>query len=255
LSLGVFALGSDGTAQVSLDTLASGNHPVTARYSGDANFAGHQSLPLAQSVSLPKFTISVLAAEQAEGTAPGTGPTDFTFTVTKNEVTPGPEAISYSIAGTGGNPADLGSDFAGPPPSGFPNGTLSFGPAAGSQVLSIRVQADDLLEPDESFTVTLSNSTLPSLALTTASGTILNDDNLRLSITANQNTALEAPAGPPGAFTVSRNGSIGSLSRTSIDRHPSGGFHARQCRRGERGLHGHHPRREFVDRDLVHPGR
>ena len=212
LSLGVFALGSDGTAQASLETLAIGNHPITARYSGDAQFAGHLSLPLAQSVGLPKFTISGLAAEQAEGTTPGTGPVDFTFTVTKNEVTPGPEAISYGIAGTGANPADLGSDFAGPPPSGFPSGTLSFGPAAGSQILSIRVRADDQLEPDESFTVTLSNSTLPSLALTTASGTILNDDNLRLSITANPDTALETSAGPPGAFTVSRNGSIGSLS-------------------------------------------
>ncbi|MGI9242545.1 MAG: Ig-like domain repeat protein [Verrucomicrobiales bacterium] len=211
-SLGLAPVGSDGTASISLETLGLGNHPITAQYSGDQNFEAKGSAATDQLIREPKFTITALAAEQSEGTPSGVGPIDLTFTVTKNEVTPGPEAIGFVVAGSGANPADLTSDFDSPPPAGFPNGTVEFDAAAGSQVLSIRVRADDLFEPDESFSVTLANSTAPSLGLTRATGMILNDDNLRLSINASQGTALEDAGSAPGVFTVSRNGTDGQLS-------------------------------------------
>ena len=52
----------------------------------------------------------------------------------------------------------------------------------------------------------------PSLSLTSASGTILNDDNLRVSIAASQGTALEERGSAPGVFTVSRNGNDGQVA-------------------------------------------
>ncbi len=209
----MFPLSPAGTAEVSLDSLALGSHPITAKYSGDDSIAENSSAPFDQVVNLPIFTISELASEQPEGTTPGTGPIDFTFTVTKNETTPGPgfdRVIRWSAAGAirpssrAISMRHLRLDFQ--------RGHWISAPAAGSQVLSLRVRPDDLFEPDESFTVSLSNLTAPSLAFTTASGTILNDDELRISIDASQATAMEAQGGAPGIFTISRNGDDGQVS-------------------------------------------
>ncbi|WP_274704138.1 bluetail domain-containing putative surface protein, partial [Microcystis aeruginosa] len=76
-------------------------------------------------------------------------------------------------AGTGTNPANA-TDFIG---GLFPSGTLSFAPGEASKVITVNVQGDTTVEPNENFTVTLSNPTNGATITTaTATGTINNDD-------------------------------------------------------------------------------
>ena len=79
------------------------------------------------------------------------------------------------------------------------SGTLSFGASPGTQTQTIRVQThqDTLDEPDETFTVTLSNPNGATLQGDTATGTIADDDVPSLSIA--DATAVE---GETARFTV-----------------------------------------------------
>ncbi|MFM7712531.1 MAG: Calx-beta domain-containing protein, partial [Microcystis sp.] len=75
--------------------------------------------------------------------------------------------------GTGTNPANP-SDFIG---GLFPSGTLSFAAGEASKVITVNVQVDTTVEPNETFRVTLSNATNGATITTaTATGTIQNDD-------------------------------------------------------------------------------
>ena len=116
-------------------------------------------------------TISIAAASavKAEGNS---GSTAFTFTITRSGALDDAETVDYAITGSGANPAN-GADFGG----SLPSGTLTLPAGQASVTLTINVSGDLAGEPDEDFTVTLSN---PSSGLTitqaTASGTILADD-------------------------------------------------------------------------------
>ena len=77
------------------------------------------------------FAILALAADKAEGQS---GTTPFTFTVTRTGNTGSANSVSWSLAGSGANPASA-SDFVG---GALPSGTVSF--AAGETSKTITVQ-------------------------------------------------------------------------------------------------------------------
>ncbi|WP_231748662.1 cellulase family glycosylhydrolase [Mycobacterium sp. M26] len=131
-----------------------------------------------------------LSISDAAVTETNSGRTPLTFTVTLSKVSTGTVTVAYStVAGT----ATAGVDFT------AATGTLTFAAGETTKVISVAAVGDTVVEPDETFTVTLSNAAGAGIADATATGTIRNDD------TATQNPGLsisDASATEPGGSAV-----------------------------------------------------
>ncbi len=120
---------------------------------------------------VPSLSVAATNASLNEG---NTGTTAFTFTVTRAGDTTGSSTASYAVTGSGANPTSA-NDFAG---GAFSTGTVSFAAGETSKVITVSIAADTVVEPNEGFTLTLSNpSSGTTLGTASATGTILNDDS------------------------------------------------------------------------------
>jgi hypothetical protein len=90
-----------------------------------------------------------------------------TFTVIRSENTSGTSTVKYT---TGNGTATAGSDFA------AESGTITFDPWEASKVVNIVVTGDTTFEPNETFKLTLSTAVGATIADTSATATIVNDD-------------------------------------------------------------------------------
>ncbi|MFO1157331.1 MAG: Calx-beta domain-containing protein [Reyranellaceae bacterium] len=116
-------------------------------------------------------SLAAAAASQAEGNSGAN--TSLTFTLTLAGDGSVSHAVDYAVTGAGASPASAG-DFAG---GTLPSGTVLFEVGVTSKTLIVQVAGDVTAEPNEAFTVTLSNpSTGLSITGGLATGTILNDD-------------------------------------------------------------------------------
>ena len=134
----------------------------------------------------PSLAIAATDANKAEGNA---GPIAFTFIVTRTGNTANQSTANWAVTGSGANPAN-GADFTG---ANFPSGTVTF-PAGSSanQTITVNVNGDTDVEPNEGFTVTLSNPVNATIAIPTANGSIQNDDAAPAYCTAGAtNTGFE----------------------------------------------------------------
>ena len=119
--------------------------------------------------------ISINDASLAEGNS---GQTAFRFTVSLDQARSAPVTVDFTTAdGT----ATAASDYA------ANRGMLTFAPGETTKTVSVQVNGDTTIEPDETFTVHLSNATgNATIADATGLGTIVNDDQAatpsRLSI-------------------------------------------------------------------------
>lgn len=144
-----------------------------------------------------------IAATSATNLEGNTGSTAFTFTVTRNGSLMHTSTVNWAVTGSGTNQATA-VDFAG---NALPTGSLTFTAGETSKTITVQVAGDSSVEPDESFTVTLSTPSAGSeITTATAQGVILNDD-ASLSIVA---TDASKPEGNDGStaytFTVTRSG-------------------------------------------------
>lgn len=102
------------------------------------------------------------------------GTTPFLFTVNLSAPAPNPVTVQYATANgtavSGGKNLDYTRAA----------GTLSFAPGETSKTLSVLVNGDTLIEPDETFSVTLSGAVGADIVVGTGTGTIVNDDILPL---------------------------------------------------------------------------
>ncbi|MFM6344058.1 MAG: Calx-beta domain-containing protein, partial [Dolichospermum sp.] len=151
-------------------------------------------------VAVPTLAIAATNANQTEGNS---GSKAFTFTVTRAVNTTGSNNVNWAVTGSGTSAANA-TDFVG---GVLPSGTVSFAAGETSKVITVNVQGDTTVEPNENFTVTLSNPTNGATITTaTAVGTIQNDDvNTDLPIidlSANQ-TVVEGITSPQNVtYTV-----------------------------------------------------
>jgi hypothetical protein len=154
------------------------------------------------------LSIAATSATKDEG---DTGTTGFTFTVTRSGDTSGATTVDYAVTGSGGDPANA-TDFGG----SFPSGTVSFAGGESSKIVTIPVVGDTVDEPDEGFTVTLSNpSGNAEISAFTATGTIQKDD-IDLDITATNANRTEQDTGTTAfTFTVVRAGD--TVGSTTVD--------------------------------------
>src|SRR5205814_2169256 len=115
-----------------------------------------------------------------EGNTGSTPSTPFTFTVTRSGDVSGTTTATYTVADSGTNPA-IGPDYVG---GAFPTETVTFASGVTTQTITIDVNGDTVVEPDEGFTVTLSSpspSTIP-LSPSSATGTTQNADSTTLAL-------------------------------------------------------------------------
>jgi len=137
----------------------------------------------------------------------------FTFTVNRTGDSSTVSTVDYAISGGTATTDDFTPSIV---------RTVSFAIGETSQIISIPVANDTIVEPDETFNVVLSNPTGATLGTATAMGTIRNDDaktNPILNIVATD--ADKKEGGGAFTFTVNRTGDSSIVS--TVDYAISGG--------------------------------
>lgn len=155
------------------------------------------------------LSIAATDAVKSEGSI---GTTTFTFTVTRTGPA-GATTVDYAVTGNGASPANA-ADFVG---SVLPTGTVTFSGSETTQVISISVATDTIVEPDEGFLVTLSNNSSGSSIITaSATGTILNDDS---QVALSAPTSISQSEGNSGTtnytFNLTRTGNTTNATDVS----------------------------------------
>jgi hypothetical protein len=115
-------------------------------------------------------TLSINDVSLSEGNS---GTTAFTFTVTLSQASNQTVTVDYATAnGT----ATAGSDYQ------STSNTLTFNPGDTSKQITVLVNGDTLVEPDETFFVNLSSASGANISTGQGVGTIQNDDTANLVI-------------------------------------------------------------------------
>ncbi len=116
-------------------------------------------------VPAPSLALSN-AVTQAEGNS---GTTAFAWTLTLNrDGSTAAYPFNWAVTGSGSNPADA-NDFGGT----FPSGSGTFAAGETSKTITVLVAGDTAVEPNDTFTLTVTASGLTTV---TSTGTISNDD-------------------------------------------------------------------------------
>jgi Ca2+-binding RTX toxin-like protein len=120
---------------------------------------------------LPTVAINASTTAQQEGNI---GSTPYSFSINRSGDLSGESRVSWSVEGSGANPATA-LDFAG---GALPAGSALFGPGQDTLSLAISVVGDGSLEPDEGFRIQLHSPIGARLSTATSTGLlqILNDD-------------------------------------------------------------------------------
>lgn len=161
--------------------------------------------------------VSIGDGSADEGTG---GTTSITFPLTISNPSASTIRVTYeTVPGSAVPPQDFASS----------SGTVSFPPGATSQSVVVTVESDTIVEPDETFTVVLSNATNGTIGDGTGLGTILDDDGSAPRNRRPRTAGMSAPR--PSVRMV--------LRRTSLPVPTLEGSHERS--RGS--LHRHHRRR------------
>jgi hypothetical protein len=128
--------------------------------------AGAFEAPAFGTPTLPLLSIVPVSADQLEGDS---GTTSFTFTITRTGDVSAASSVTWTVSGTAVDAADFGGTL--------PTGTIDFVASQTTATLTVLVSGDSLVEPDEAFTVTLSNPTNAALDVSNSVAVIRNDDS------------------------------------------------------------------------------
>lgn len=153
------------TVLVNGDTL---NEPNETFFVNVSNVSG-ASVADAQGVgtivnddAVPSLSIDDISVNEGNS-----GTTTATFTVSLSAASGQTVSVNYATAdGT----ATAGSDYV------ARSGTLTFAPGVAAQGVAVTVNGDTAVEPNETFSMALSGASNASIARTTGTATILNDD-------------------------------------------------------------------------------
>lgn len=154
-----------------------------------------------------------IQAEQAAVDEGAAGETQvLRFTVTRSGDLSGPVSVTWTASGLQADDFVLGTAL---------NGLVEFAAGETSKVIELTLAGDAVLESDEILTLTLGNPVSnpaygQTQLLTDTASTLVRNDDLALSIDADQASAAEGDAGQERSFTftVTRNG---DLRATSVD--------------------------------------
>lgn len=145
--------------------------------------------------------LAIAGASTAEGNS---GTRNLVFTVTMSKSATSAVTVRYSTAnGT----ATAGSDY------NAASGTVTFAPGQTSRTITVAVLGDTTVEANETFSVVLSTPAGATIATSTATGTITNDD--------------QPPAQAPVVLTVRddwRSGFVADVTLTNTGATTTGGW-------------------------------
>jgi hypothetical protein len=158
---------NDGNQQITLPNTATNTARIKVQCSDNIFF----------NVSPGNFTVNPtslldISSDSANNNEGDSENSSFTFTITRSETLVGASSVSYSVTGSGENPATA-EDFIG---NTFPSGSVNFSDGESSQIITVNIAGDTSFESNESFTVSLSNPTSASIMTANAEGIIMNDD-------------------------------------------------------------------------------
>jgi CSLREA domain-containing protein len=155
---------SNGVATLTTAALTAGTHSVSADYSGDANFLPSSATLTGGQTVRPPPSLSINDISFKEGDA---GTKFVFFTVTSSA----PSNLSVSVDfASANNTASSPSDYL------ATSGTLTFVPGQVIQSIFVTITGDTKFEPDETFTITLSNPVHATISRAQGTATIQNDD-------------------------------------------------------------------------------
>ena len=142
---GPVTLDANGVATFTTASLTVGNHSIVADYSGNANFnPSTDSLPGSQVVR-PSPSLSINDVSITEGDS---GTKTMNFTVTLSAASNQTVTVDFATAnGTAMAPSDYQSA----------SGTLTFTTGQTTKTIAVTINGDQSFEPDETFTVNLTN--------------------------------------------------------------------------------------------------
>lgn len=201
---------ADGQATATITVHVHGDHTVEqdegfqVTLSGASDSATYGTPGFTSTILNDDWSASIGAAaplSQLEGDNPAT--TDYSFTVTRTGYLGAAADVSWSVAGSGGNPANA-ADFV------ATSGTVHFNAGASIGTVTVSVVGDSHVEQDEGFTVTIATADASgNIGTATSSATILNDD---------AGFSIDNPAITEGdngtqyiTFTISRAGYLGNV--------------------------------------------
>jgi hypothetical protein len=137
-----------------------------------------------------RIGLSITGLSQREGDS---GTTAFSFTVTLSA--PSSQTVTVHFATADGTATTASGDYQ------AASGDLTFNPGDTSTTVTVQVNGDTTPERDESFSVNLSSASNAELFVSSAQGTILNDD---ATLSIDDVTRVEGDGGTTSAvFTVS----------------------------------------------------
>jgi len=142
----------------------------------------------------PPPSISISDASAAEGNS---GTTVLQFPV--NLSAPSGKLVSANFATSDGT-ATSGSDYV------ATSGTIFFGAGEMSKTISVTVNGDTTIEPNESFSLTLTNPLNATITRSQATGTIINDDSAAIQFSSASYSVNESS--PFVTITVNRAGDL-----------------------------------------------
>ena len=193
------------TVLVNGDTMFEPNEAFTVHLSGsigatisDADGAG----TITNDDSAP--TLAVDDVSHGEGNA---GTTPYTFTVTKTGTTALSSSVNFTTVDSTATIAN--SDYQ------FQSGTLNFLATDTSKQVTVLVNGDTTVEPDEAFTIHLSGASGATIIDADGTGAIINDD---CSISLSSNSESFAPAGGAGSVTLT---TTSACTWTAVSNNPS----------------------------------
>ncbi|NMM50816.1 Calx-beta domain-containing protein [Marinigracilibium pacificum] len=123
--------------------------------------------------------VSIQNSSISEGNS---GTSIMQFTVSLSASPPQSVSVQYS---TSDGTAEAGTDYV-----AATSQTLTFAASETSKTISIEVSGDNIAEPDETFSLTISNPVNATLGTSSATGTIINDDYLPV-ITTGQSFSID----------------------------------------------------------------
>ena len=170
-----FAVGTTSqTFDVSVtgDTGEESNETVVVTLSNAANATISTATGTGTIVNDDGVVVSIDSPSVSEGDS---GSTNLTFTATLSKASTGQVTVDYADAGTG--TATSGTDY-----TAITGGTLTFTAGTTSQTFDVSVTGDTTDEANETVVVTLSNAANATISTATGTGTIVNDDGVRVSI-------------------------------------------------------------------------
>lgn len=147
--------------------IPAGQPVITATATNSANHTSEFSSCVTATGGPPPLpSLSIGSVSANEGNA---GSTPFFFTVTLSTASATPVTVAYQTADGSATTAD--ADYL------AASGTLTFPAGTLTQTITVDVQGDLTVEPNETFTVTLSAPSGATLGVPQGTGTVVNDDS------------------------------------------------------------------------------